>query len=262
MSISKKIVDAINLEYLRDELARKGDLSNFYLTYKRNNPYIPNTNNMKKWDKLNFISKSDKNHNPMAWDRIRIIAKYVKKNNKFGNTILNIGFGAGSLENYIGNINLKKYHWRGIDFSEKSVVYAKNRFFGKYVKMDVTKMRFVKNTIDCIIMSEVLEHISTKDTFRVLNNIRRFLKNNGSLIISIPINEGLEEMLENNYNPNSHTRIYTEQIIKRELSISGFKITKIHRLHAFNKLYLVKKIISKYLPIYRDFNNLIIVCEK
>ena len=72
------------------------------------------------------------------------------------------------------------------------------------------------------------------------------------------MNEGLEEMKDN---PNGHTRMYTEDLIKAELKIAGFSVLDFKTLYAFNNYYQVKKTISKIFRNRWQPNNIVLLAQ-
>ena len=110
---------------------------------------------------------------------------------------------------------------------------------------------------------EVLEHILPSKIFIALNEIKRVLKGNGELIMSVPLNEGLEELIKRGVNPNGHVRIYTPELVFAELKISGFRVQKRKLLYAFRNLYTLKKTLQNTIMKKRwKPNNLIIFARK
>ena len=100
-------------------------------------------------------------------------------------------------------------------------------------------------------------------TFEALSELFRVIKKNGNLIVSVPLNEGLQMLISNNINPNGHVRVYTSSLIKAELKISGFNIIDEQYLYAFKKNYKLKKfIVTRFIKNYRKPNNIIIVARK
>lgn len=253
-----KLVQAFNLEYLRDELARKKLWDQFIDTYSIGNPEIPNSNIGKKWDKLNKpISKT---HNPMAYDRIKKLVTYINGPNL---KILNYGFGQAAFENELYKIS-RNFDLIGIDISAESVRKAKLRFKQwKFIVGKEDKIRKYKNYFDYIVCSEVLEHISPHNIFNVLNQFNNSLKSGGHLLVSIPLNEGLYKLIESGQNPNSHSRVYTPQIIKAELWMSKFRIIKFEYLYAFHKYYSLKNLLVRiFFKYFINPNVMIILAQK
>jgi hypothetical protein len=88
------------------------------------------------------------------------------------------------------------------------------------------------------------------------------LKSGGRLIISVPLNEGLEEMLLVGHNPNAHTRIYSPDLIKSELIISGFTVKSEKYIYAFRRQYYLKSLIANFIPGIKKPNGIIVSAIK
>ena len=87
------------------------------------------------------------------------------------------------------------------------------------------------------------------------------LSNSGYLLISVPMNEGLEEMFPSN--PNGHLRCYSEDLLQAELEISGFEVLERKSFFAFRNGYQVKTFLSKLKFVTRwKPNNILILSRK
>jgi SAM-dependent methyltransferase len=109
-----------------------------------------------------------------------------------------------------------------IDIDLKKINHAK-----KYAKKtrfilgDITKPnKRLYNKFDTIIMLEVLEHI--KDDYSTLENIRKMLKKNGKLIITVPNKHPLHILNPLLY--TQHYRHYSLKDITQLLKKAGFSI--------------------------------------
>ncbi len=258
--INISVEKAINIEKKRHRLAEISDYPKLLLTYKRNIPTIPNHNTPKYWDIRNFKTDTSKENNPMAWDKTSILIKWIKSI-KSARNILDVGFGPGVVEDRILSKE-NNYSWYGIDISQESVDYVAHKYpKATFFKQSIFKIKFPDNTFDLVISSEILEHISPAKIFLALSEINRVLKKQGHILISIPLNEGLEKYLYRGENPIQHVRIYTPNIIKAELKIAGFKIIKCKLLYAFKNNYLVKSLVSTLFN-FKKPNNLVLWAEK
>lgn len=250
------------IERLRDELARREELSKFIRTYSRSYPEIKDQTTPKFWDSMTGKNHIDKLSHPMTNDKLEIIANNIIKK---GRKILNVGCGSGDLE-YITflKLNVERLNWTGIDISTKSVNVCREEFpNATFRNGDIRKLKFNKDRFDVVCILEVLEHIKPSEVFGALREVRRVLITGGTLIVSVPLNENLEEMLKKGNNPNAHVRDYTPNILKAELNIAGFEVKKEVKLFAFGSLYGLKSKIVKYiLPSYRQPNSLLIISEK
>jgi len=247
------------LEQQRHRLAANLSLRELKKTYTNRFPEIKNINSAEMWDKLNhnFLD------NPMSLDRSKIVKDYIVGKNI---NVLNVGFGSGNLEKeYFKNKNQNNLNvrWNGIDISENSVSEIMKLYpFAKFKKGDGRELKFESNYFDYVIALEVLEHINPNETFRALMEFHRVLKVNGKLIVSVPLNEGLEEMILKGKNPNGHVRDYTKELITAELIIAGFNLVEYKFLFAFNKFYKFKTFLAKIFRTRWQPNNLILIAKK
>ncbi len=253
--------DPFKVEELRDKMAFRNRIKVFKKTYSKNYPQIIDLNTSKLWDSLNNRKHMDSSISPMITEKLSIISRLIP-NEKI--SVLNIGCGGGDLENVVfKKIKNNELDWTGVDISPKSIKSCKEEFpNAKFLIGDIRKLN-TKIKYDIIVLMEIMEHIKPSETFMALNQVNRILKSGGKLIVSIPINEGLSEMIKRGENPNAHVRAYTENIIRTELKTCGFKVKEVISLFAFSKLYWIKSFISKYLLSgIRTPNNLIIFAEK
>ncbi len=253
--MQNKELNPFRIEEKRGFYAKKSSLKKFIKLYSRKYPSISNKNSGSLWDNLNF-SRSEKLQNSSIYlDKLSQVLRLLK--NKGGN-LLDIGFGKGVIERELKNSDFSLF---GIDISKKSVNELKESMKGNFVKGDVLKIPFGSKLFDFVLCLDVLEHISPFNTFKALREINRVSKPNSRLLISVPLNEGLEGMVRNGINPNAHVRVYTSDILKMELKISGFNIEKEIQLTAFGKSYSVKKFLNGIFQM-RKPNLLILIAKK
>jgi 2-polyprenyl-3-methyl-5-hydroxy-6-metoxy-1,4-benzoquinol methylase len=214
---------------------------------------MKNKNTTSFWNKKIKKERPFLLSDPMTRDRIKIAYRFFPSNS---NTVLDIGVGYGFIEEYLckqGKITVY-----GNDISDLAIRDLSNRFNGFFRKESVYLMKYKDNFFDCVFALEILEHIPERRVIKVLKKIRKSLKKNGALIISIPVNEGIDL---SKVNPNGHMRNYTEEIIKKELKLSGFKTIKVKKIYAFKNMYLFKKIISHFFRKRWLPNNLVILAR-
>jgi len=257
----QKHTNPFAIETMRDELAKARNLDKLRAMYLASYPQIPDQNSPKLWDTLNLEQKPLITVNPMEEDRLKIVSHFIKGGNL---EILNIGFGSGNLERkYFQSYSQASVNWYGIDISPASVKKVQQDFpQGKFEIGNIAKMKLQSDHFDYAIAVEVLEHIPPKNTLQALSEVKRVVKPGGYFIISVPLNEGLEEMISRDENPNAHVRVYTPELIKGELLIAGFIIQGEKKLFAFHNWYRVKTVLAKY--IFKKFkpNNIIILAQK
>lgn len=241
------------VERARQILASINDLATLKKTYALKYAEIKNLNTSVFWNKKLSDKTSLEKQDGMTKDRIKAAFNFVPKN---AGKILDIGAGHGFVEELIGkNKKIKIY---GNDISNAAVKKLKGNFKGNFRKESVYRMKYPKRFFDAILMLEVLEHIPPSKVFNVLKKVREFLRKRGSFIVSVPTNEGLEKMKEN---LNRHTRTYTENLIRAELKIAGFKVVELKTLYAFKNFYVFKKISSKILRNRWKPNDIVILAK-
>ncbi len=242
------------IEHLRDKLASEKKLQKLKKTYSLKYLEIKDSNSAPFWNVKWSIYNGLQQQDSITKDRIRTTASFLPKTAK---RILDIGIGHGWVEELIENRDVELY---GNDISDQAIKDVKRRFQGKFLTQSLYNLKYKKNFFDTIFLLEVLEHVPPSMTFKVLSDIRNILKSQGYFILSVPTNEGLEHMFGN---PNGHVRMYTIPLISAELQLAGFKVIKLKTLYAFNKYYIFKKMIAKYLwKNHWHPNNIIILAQK
>lgn len=161
-----------------------------------------------------------------------------------GDKVLDVGCGEGRhiihacLEHNIVGV--------GVDLSLRDLTIARERFspFTSYnvhsqfslQQTDATRLPFADNSFDKIICSEVLEHI--ENYIGVLHEIKRVLKPNGILAISVPRAwpEKICWKLSAAYHQveGGHIRIFNAQQLRNEINALGFKFTHRYWAHALH----------------------------
>lgn len=255
-----KINKFVELERKRLFLVKNKNLGKFRQTYTKTSDFIDNANSGAMWDEINSREINFKS-NPMAWDRTFKFSKLIKN----GDThVLNVGFGPALLETMLKSDGLhNSIKVVGIDISKRSVIGANHKFPNwKFMVGSIQSTKLQKGSFDYVIASEVLEHINSSEVLNVLNKMKSLLKNNGKLIISVPLNEGLETLLKNGVNPNAHVRIYSEETITSEIEITGFRVIQKTKLFAFHNFYHLKSAIASIFKSYFKPNNMIVVATK
>ena len=205
------------IEKERARLAEKHDFKNLKKLYSSKFPELKDENTGKFWNSLNAEHKTGKKFSPMEYDKLTTAGALIEGDDM---KILNVGFGSGNFEElYFTDHN----EWHGIDIAPDSVKKAQKKFpNGHFVQGSILNLPYNDNYFDYVLSFEVLEHIRPSQIHTALNEVSRVLKPEGKFILSVPINEGLEKMVKNHVNPNSHMRDYTVDLIKAELEINHF----------------------------------------
>lgn len=98
---------------------------------------------------------------------------------------------------------------------------------------------FKDSAFDCVIISEVLEHLPEDD--RALGELSRVLRPGGTLAVSVP-REGPEAicwLLSRQYrtSPGGHVRIYRRRALRRKIESHGYDIFGTHFAHGLHSPY-------------------------
>jgi len=241
------------VERARQILASINDLKFLKKTYNSKYAEVKDLNTPKFWNELLSDTTNLEAQDGMTRDRIKTAFKFLPRSAK---KVLDIGAGNGFVEELlVSNKNIRIF---GNDISASAVKNLKNKFKGQFHKESIYKMRYPKKSFDAIFMLEVLEHIAPSKVFNVLKKVKEMLKKKGSFIISIPTNEGLEKKKDN---LSGHLRTYTENLIRAELKIAGFKVVKLKTFYAFKNFYTIKKVSSKILKNKWQPNNMVILAK-
>ena len=113
--------------------------------------------------------------------------------------------------------------------------------YGGVLRGDATKLPFADNTFDCVVTSEVLEHL--QDDVTAISELHRVLKPGGSLGVTVPTwwPEKINWMLSDEYHaPKSvggHVRIYSQTELEAKLRSAGLIVTGSHHAHGLHSPY-------------------------
>jgi len=240
------------VERARQILASMNDINSLKGTYNLKYAEIKNLNSSSFWNKRlsdkTYLEKQD----GMTKDRIKIAFSFLPRKSK---KILDIGAGNGFIEELLSQKDIEIF---GNDISSVSVKNLKSKFDGRFRKESIYDMKYPGKSFDAIFALEILEHVPPSKIFDLLTKIKRILRKEGCFIVSIPTNEGLEKMKNN---PSGHVRTYTENLIRAELKIAGFKIIRLKTLYAFKNFYIFKKISSKLLRNKWKPNNIVLLAK-
>jgi len=165
---------------------------------------------------------------------------------KGGDALLNAGCGTGELNYYLRDRFKENY---GFDISRSDIATAKllnkdnNIIFSVG---DILQIDHKDNYFDTIVCSEVLEHVA--DRAKAMKELKRVLKNNGLLVISVPhdkysffydpINYILERTLKKHLPIGAwgfgHYKLFSDEGLKSLAEREGLKIEKFYYItHAF-----------------------------
>jgi 2-polyprenyl-3-methyl-5-hydroxy-6-metoxy-1,4-benzoquinol methylase len=169
-----------------------------------------------------------------------------KLNLKPGDVVLDAGCGLGRHLRHLARIpDLKIY---GIDKNtwalretSKSLDTQPDALTKEYLVSiaDINKLPFADASFDCVICSEVLEHIP--DHQNAIRELDRILKPNGTLAVSVPryFAERICWLISHAYHneEGGHIRIYRKKQLYQMLTGQGFQCWKINYKHALHGPY-------------------------
>ncbi|MFZ9622134.1 MAG: methyltransferase domain-containing protein [Ilumatobacteraceae bacterium] len=141
-----------------------------------------------------------------------------------------------------------------LDYGHDEVTATRNTFaamamageidsdrFGGTIRGDATRLPFADASFDCVVTSEVLEHIH--DDVAALGELTRVLKPGGTFAATVPsyLPEKINWMLSDEYHApfveGGHVRIYTAKQLRSKISGNRLHITGHHRAHGLHSPY-------------------------
>jgi len=247
---------AFEIEKKRDFLASSQNFKKLRETYNNNFPEITNLNTSSFWSMKSHKDNRLLLKSPIYLDKIKRVTRLL--NGKKGK-LLDVGIGCGYVEKRLRNSELDIF---GIDISKTCIKDLKRALKGKFRIGEASNLPFKDSMFDYVLALDIFEHIPPSQIFKVWGEIHRVLKKDKYLIVSIPLNEGLEELIKNGENPNAHVRVYTPSILKAEMKLSGFRPEEEYYLYAFNRNYLIKSFITKLVPFQLKKPNLLMILGK
>lgn len=106
----------------------------------------------------------------------------------------------------------------------------------KVVVGDALSLPYADQTFDCVIASEILEHIPEDDA--AIAELIRVLKVGGTLVVSVPrwLPERVCWLLSEEYHSNEggHVRIYRASQLRDKITRGGMELTHAHHAHALH----------------------------
>lgn len=141
-----------------------------------------------------------------------------------------------------------------LDYGHDEVTATRNTFaamamageidssrFGGTIRGDATRLPFADAAFDCVVTSEVLEHIH--DDRAALGELARVLKPGGTFAATVPsyFPEKINWMLSDEYHApfvaGGHVRIYKASELRQRLTETGLQLASRHRSHGLHSPY-------------------------
>lgn len=188
-------------------------------------------------------------------------------------SLLDVGCGNGDTSFYIKNI-YKCAYAMGIE-NNKNAYEKSSKILDRVINVDLDNIKNLPGLVDiqfnCILFLDILEHL--KDPQFLLNESRKILKRDGTIIISIPnirhysilydlIVKNDWVYQETGILDKTHMRFFTLNSMKRMIKDSGYKIIDYKSNKSHNKKFqIINNIFFKKFNKFSDFQY-IFKCKK
>jgi 2-polyprenyl-3-methyl-5-hydroxy-6-metoxy-1,4-benzoquinol methylase len=231
---------SIQTENRRKELARSGDLAALRRMYDGHATELPSLNNPAKWDF--YSGRSFDIPDPITRDRVMKTLQIIDR----GSRVMDYGCGycyllAASLAQ---NWNLE---YTGVDFSRAFIEKCRAMF--PSIRFLVDEPDLLRGEqFDFVLALEVMEHIVPSRTLGFLQHVKRWLKPDGHLVVSVPLYEDLESLTSPCWccgqlgNPNGHVRSYTPEMLCAELTLAGYVVRE--TVDVFGRASVPRRIVN------------------
>lgn len=237
--MNREEMNVFDVDFFRQKLADTGDIKGLLETYSGNYPEIGDISTAEKWDNLAEMNSIPE----IRIKRLERVVRLIDTDKK----ILDIGVGWGNIVPILHKYN-NEVDYTGIDFSPELI----KRLCSKYPaqKFIHTTVETLDEKYDYVLALEVLEHIVPSKVFDFLKEIKRALKEEGVLIVTVPLNENLKNntfvcgKCGSYVNRMGHVRSYSLDLIKSELQIAGFSVKYTELV--FEGYYGLKGIVKRY----------------
>ncbi|MDX1878905.1 class I SAM-dependent methyltransferase [Mycolicibacterium sp. 141076] len=163
-----------------------------------------------------------------------------------GTTVIDVGCGAGrhSFEAYRRGADVVAFDQDGEELNNVDAILQAMADQGEappgakaeVVKGDALELPYRDGEFDCVIASEILEHVPEDD--RAIGELVRVLKPGGLLAITVPrwMPEKICWLLSDAYHANEggHIRIYRADELLKKVEVHGMRFQHQHHAHALH----------------------------
>jgi SAM-dependent methyltransferase len=163
-----------------------------------------------------------------------------------GTKVIDVGCGAGrhSFEAYRRGADVVAFDQDAAELSNVDTMFramtdsgeAPPSAHAETVVGDALTLPYPDRTFDCVIASEILEHVPADNT--VIDELIRVLKVGGKLAVTVPrwLPERLCWLISDDYHSNEggHIRIYRGDRLRAKIAGRGMTFTHAHHSHALH----------------------------
>lgn len=168
-------------------------------------------------DEYKFMYKLE-NHHWWFVSRRRLAMHIVKSFPFISPKILDVGCGTGGNLLFFSKVGQAF----GLDISEKAVDFCKRRGLKNVALSSAEKIKYPDNTFDIVTCFDLLEHVV--DTTEVLSEMKRVLKDDGGIVITVP---AFRILWSQHDEALCHLRRYEKEALLYDLEEAGLKVEKI-----------------------------------
>ena len=163
-----------------------------------------------------------------------------------GVKVIDVGCGAGrhTFEAYRRGADVIGFDQNASDLNDVDAILQAMKEQGEVpetaraeaVKGDALDLPYADDTFDCVIASEILEHVPEDE--RAIAELVRVLRPGGALGITVPrwLPERICWLLSDEYHANEggHVRIYRADRLRDKVMRHGLRLTHTHHAHALH----------------------------
>ena len=163
-----------------------------------------------------------------------------------GTKVIDVGCGAGrhSFEAYRRGADVIAFDQNATELAEVDTLLramsetgeARPSATAETVVGDALALPYPDRTFDCVIASEILEHVPADDT--VIDELIRVLKVGGKLVVTVPrwLPEQVCWLLSDEYHSNEggHIRIYRASQLHAKIAKAGMTLIHTHHAHGLH----------------------------
>jgi SAM-dependent methyltransferase len=166
----------------------------------------------------------------------KVIRQHLPTNKNI--RILDLGCGHGAFIYFLQQNGYQNV--QGVDGSAEQVALAHRLGISAVEQQDIFLYisRVKKETVDAIILMDVLEHLTRQELFDLLDEIYRVLRIGGKCIIHVPNASGLYGM-HIRYGDLTHEMAFTLQSARQVFSAVGF-----NNINCFEEIPIIHGVVS------------------